>query len=83
VPITRGAEALRARGVIGERAAKTAEGLNGAVPADMRFPDWLKRQPEGVQKEVLGATRFQMFKNGTNFDTFVNDENEIIPLRDL
>ena len=83
IPITRAAEALQRRGLIGERAARDAEGMTGKVPADMRFPQWLSRQSEARQKEVLGKTRYEMFKNGTTFDKFVNDENEIIPLRDL
>ncbi|MCK5746089.1 MAG: minor capsid protein [Oricola sp.] len=85
IPITRAAKALREKGLIGPRAAKDAEskGMTGKVPSDMTFPQWLKRQPESVQKEVLGASRYEMFKDGANFDKFVNDENEIIPLRDL
>lgn len=57
--------------------------IDGPVSADMNYAEWLKRQPEGIQKEVLGAKRFELFKSGTKFDKFVNDENEIIPLRDL
>lgn len=83
VPITRSAEALADRGVIGTRAARNAEGLTGEVPADMAFPQWLRRQSEETQREVLGARRFDLFKNGTPIDKFVNDENEIITLRKL
>lgn len=83
IAITRAAEKLAEKGIISKRAARRADGMNGEVPANMAFPEWLKRQPEATQKEVLGATRYELFKNGTKLDKFVNDENEIIPLADL
>lgn len=85
VPITKGREALIKAGVIkeGTRAARNSEGLTGEVPASQAFPDWLKRQPERVQKDVLGETRFQMFKRGVKFDKFVNDEGQIMTLEEL
>lgn len=82
VPITRAADALRRRGVtIGGRSA--ANELNGEAPADMAFPQWLRRQSEDTQREVLGARRFELWQNGSSIDRFVNDENEIIPLSEL
>lgn len=82
VPITRAAKALEDRGItIGTRSA--AGELNGEAPADMAFPEWLKRQSEETQREVLGAKRFELFKSGTRIDKFVNDENEIVPLSEL
>ena len=83
IPITRSAKRLKDMGLICDRAARNAEGMSGTVPADMSFPEWLKRQPEATQKEVLGRERFEMWKDGTKFDKFVNDENDIIPLSEL
>lgn len=83
IPITRSAEALAERGIVGTRAARNADGMTGEVPADMAFPQWLPRQSEAIQKEVLGAKRFELFKNGTPLHKFVNDENQIIPLSKL
>lgn len=83
VPITRGEKYLIDRGIIEKPKRSAAGEMNGEAPADMDFPTWLKRQSEGVQKEVLGAERFKLWKNGTRIDRFVNDENEIIRLDEL
>jgi SPP1 gp7 family putative phage head morphogenesis protein len=38
--------------------------IDGQVPASTTYGEWLKRQPASVQKEVLGATRAKLFKDG-------------------
>lgn len=80
VPVVKGRDKLIEAGILkpGSRAS-----VDGQVPESLKFEDWLKRQSEGRQKEVLGAKRLELWKNGTKLDKFVNDENEIIPLRDL
>lgn len=83
VPITRSAKALADRGIISTRTARGANGLTGEVPENMNFSEWLRRQPPAVQKEVLGAKRFELYQSGVNIDKFVNDEGFIINLDDL
>lgn len=80
VPIVRGRDELIKKGILppGSRAS-----VDGQVPESLKFEDWLRRQSEARQKEVLGAKRLNLWKNGTKLDKFVNDENEIIPLADL
>lgn len=80
VPVIKGRDKLIEAGLLkpGTRAS-----VDGQVPESLKFEDWLRRQPEARQKEVLGAKRLKMWRNGTKLDKFVNDENEIIPLSEL
>lgn len=38
--------------------------MNGEVPDSLSFEDWLKDQPEKVQRSVLGVARFDLFRRG-------------------
>ena len=51
----------------------TRASVNGPVPAKMSYEDWLKTQPEDVQRDILGPSRFAAFKNGTDLGSFVPD----------
>ena len=42
----------------------TRASMNGQVPADLTYPDWFKQQPAAFQRELLGPTRYKMFKAG-------------------
>lgn len=79
-PIIKGRDDLIKAGLIkpGSRAS-----IDGQVPDSLKFEDWLRRQSPARQKEVLGAKRLKMWRNGTKLDKFVNDENQIIPLDEL
>lgn len=43
---------------------RTRSGESGPVAADTDYYDWLKRQSAKDQREVLGETRYKLFKNG-------------------
>tara|TARA_Y100000310_G_C20704101_1_gene833200 strand:- start:21527 stop:22666 length:1140 start_codon:yes stop_codon:yes gene_type:complete len=46
--------------------------MNGQVPGDITYQDWLKRQPKRFQNEVLGPTRANLFRDGgLSLDRFV------------
>lgn len=79
-PIIKGRDELIKAGLLKEG---TRASIDGQVPASLKYEDWLRRQPEGRQKEALGPKRFEMWKKGAKLDKFVNDENEIIPLKEL
>lgn len=52
----------------------TRASMNGQVPGDLNYQDWLGRQPEGFQNEVLGKTRGRLFRDGNlRLDRFVDD----------
>lgn len=45
---------------IGERAS-----IDGPVPADLSFREWLETQPRSVQDEVLGKTKADAWRSGS------------------
>ena len=52
----------------------TRASMNGQVPGDISYQDWLKRQPAGFQKDVLGQTKFKLFRDGDlSLDRFVDE----------
>lgn len=54
--------------------AGTRASMNGQVPGDMSYEQWLKKQPVAVQDDVLGKTKADLFrKGGLPLDRFVDD----------
>lgn len=51
----------------------TRSSLNGEVPGNMTYQEWLRTQPVASQRDILGPTRYEMFKKGTPLDKFVAD----------
>ena len=48
--------------------------MNGQVPGDLTYQDWLKRQPKEFQNEVLGPTKGKLFRGGgLSLDRFVEE----------
>jgi hypothetical protein len=47
--------------------------VDGPVDAKTTFSDWIKTQPENVQKDVLGTTRYNLYKKGMPLSSFVTD----------
>lgn len=46
---------------------------NGYVDSKVTFNDWLKVQDKETQLDVLGRTRFELFKNGEDISQFVDN----------
>ena len=42
----------------------TRASMNGQVPGNLTYFDWLNRQNAAVQKDVLGPTRYDLWKQG-------------------
>jgi len=38
--------------------------MNGQVPDKLNYEEWLKMQSKEVQKDVLGETRWEMWRKG-------------------
>lgn len=70
------------KGLDGILDSDTQASENGQVPAEWTYEEWLKRQPDDVQRDVLGKTRYEIFKNGGKIGGFVND-GKVIPLDKL
>ena len=60
----------------------TRASKDGQKKAGVSFEEWLKEQDAETQKEVLGATRYKMFKDGVNINQFV-DNGKILTLDEL
>ncbi|UXO93730.1 head morphogenesis protein [Pseudanabaena phage Pan1] len=62
----------------------TRASMDGQVPGNVTYYDWLARQSADVQKEVLGKTRYDLWKNqGVAPEKFVNDQGELLTLSQL
>ena len=61
----------------------TRASMDGQVPADMNYVQWLKRQPQSVQERVLGVNRAAMLQHGANVGQFFNDKGEFLTLDQL
>jgi len=55
---------------------------DGPVSANLTYEEWLKTQPPEVQRDILGPTRFEMYKNGAPVDAFVAD-GRTLTIKDL
>jgi SPP1 gp7 family putative phage head morphogenesis protein len=47
--------------------------VDGPVSANMTYEKWLKTQDDETVKDILGPTRFEMYKNGEPITAFVAD----------
>lgn len=57
---------------------------NGPVRADISFDEWLRGQPAGVQKDLLGPTRQKLFaEGGLKLDKFTDDSGRLLRLDQL
>lgn len=50
----------------GERAA-----MGGPVSDKITYADWIKAQPEDIQREILGPVRYEAYKAGVPISSFV------------
>lgn len=82
VPITRSWQDLGINA--DEMPAGTRSSMNGQVPAEMTYNDWLKTQPKSVVVDVLGPSRADLYlKGGLTMDRFVNDAGRTLTLDEL
>jgi len=62
----------------------TRASMNGQVPATQTYFQWLNNQKAGIQKEVLGPTRYDLWKQGgLTPDRFQNDAGHFYNLAEL
>ena len=57
--------------------------MDGQVPADLTYADWLKRQSAERQDEVLGPVRAKRFRAGEPMDKFYDDKGRWLTLTQL
>ena len=62
----------------------TRASLNGQVPEDVTYPEWLKSQSAEVQDIALGPSRAKMFRSGkVKVERFVSDEGRPLTLKQI
>lgn len=67
-----------------ELPAATRASMDGQVPADMTFAQWLARQSTARQDEILGATRGALYrKGGLKLDRFYDNRGRFLSLAQL
>lgn len=67
-----------------EAPAGTRASMDGQVPANLTYKDWLRDQPVSVQNEALGTRRAQLFRAGNiPGDRFTDRRNSPISLQRL
>jgi hypothetical protein len=47
--------------------------VDGPVSAKTTWRDWLSKQPDDVVRDILGPTRYEIYKMGTPISSFVVD----------
>ena len=63
--VLRTPEALKRRGIdLSNVEGAQRASMLGQVPGNWNYYDWLSRQPESVQRQVLGKKAFEMMKSG-------------------
>jgi SPP1 gp7 family putative phage head morphogenesis protein len=55
----------------------------GQVPSGVTYDQWLRRQPQSFQDDVLGKGRADLFRDGMSLDRFVDQSGKRITLAEL
>lgn len=67
-----------------EFSPSTQASMDGQVPADINYSDWLSRQSVDRQNEVLGETKAKLFRNGgLKLDRFVGGQGREYTIEEL
>jgi hypothetical protein len=69
---------------VDELPAGTRASMDGQVPANMTYFEWLAKQSPERQKDILGPTRFDLWHTeGVKPERFVNDKGRLLTLDEL
>lgn len=62
----------------------TRASMDGPVPASMDYEAWLRTQPAEFQREILGAGRYELFREGkVSLRDMIRTDRTVIPLAEL
>ena len=83
IPVTKSWDELGARGM-DEASGRTRSSMNGYVPQDMTFNDWLKTQSPEVIEKTLGKGRAELFMQGKiTMRDLITQQGRSVNLEDL
>ena len=58
--------------------------MDGAVPAEMNYAEWLAKQPMARVEEILGPIRARLYKKGgLKLAQFSDNKGELLTLAEL
>jgi hypothetical protein len=84
VPVLKSWKELGAAADVEQFSQTTRASLDGQVPADMTYGQWLKKQSAAMQDRVLGPTRGALFRRGgIELERFANDKGQWLTLDQL
>jgi hypothetical protein len=67
-----------------ELTPSTRASMDGQVPAEQTYTEWLRKQSAARQDEVLGPSRGKLFRTGgLPMDRFYNDKGQFLTLPEL
>lgn len=62
----------------------TRASMDGQIPEDVTYGQWIKGQSAAVQDEALGPERAKLLRSGeVPFDKFTNDQGQLLTLAEL
>lgn len=61
----------------------TRASMDGQVPSDLSYGQWLRKQSEEFQDETLGPARANLFRSGLKIDRFVDTSGREMNLSEL
>lgn len=79
IPVVKSAAALGLSKISGS----TRASMNGQVPMELNYNDWLKQQGTAFQDEVLGPDRARLFRGGVSVDRFTDASGHTYTLEEL
>ena len=83
IPVTKSWDELGAEGM-DEASGRTRSSMNGYVPQDMTFNDWLKTQSPEVIEKTLGKGRAELFMQGKiTMRDLITQQGRALDLRDI
>ena len=83
IPVTKSWDELGARGM-DEASGRTRSSMNGYVPQDMTFNDWLKTQSPEVVEKTLGKGRAELFMQGKiTMRDLITQQGRVLDLGEL
>ena len=84
IPITKSWNELGAKGKFKKPNQGQRATMNGRVPADMTYEEWLRIQPLEIQQEVLGVKGQRLWKEGkVPISRFVDNKGAAYTLAEL
>lgn len=67
----------------GKLSTATRASMDGQVPADLTYEEWLKKKPASFQDDVLGKSKGKLFRAGLSLDRFENNKGKELTLSQM